>query len=173
MRSIILLGWLVLLVGCAADRPLATVPALDLNRYQGTWYEVARYDHFFERGLSHVTAVYALEDDGAVAVVNAGQRADGTRTIAEGIAWRPDPARPAMLHVRFFWPFYGGYHVIGLADDYRWAVVGHPSREYLWFLSRTPAVDPATWTAMERIATDHGYALAPLRRVDQSGVAAE
>jgi len=152
----------------AESHEVTAIPALDLTRYQGVWYELARLPNRFERGLDHVTATYTINDNGTVKVVNAGRKADGTASSVTGKAWRPDADKPAQLRVRFFWPFYGAYWVIGLDPQYRWAVVGHPSRDYLWFLSRTPTVDAATWKQMETIATDQGYGLGTLERIKQT-----
>ena len=167
MKLLALAGVLIgaALSGCADPRPLATVPSLDLDRYKGEWFSLARYPHRFERDLSAVSAVYVPRADGSFFVLNQGRRPDGTWTSISGSAWRPEAAEPGRLEVQFFWPFSGGYHVIGLDPGYRWAVVGHPSREYLWFLARAPAVDAATWTAMRSAATAQGYDLTRLEPV--------
>ncbi len=157
--------------GCAtrAAPPPATVPRVDLARYAGTWYELARFPNRFERGLVAVTATYTLRDDGTVAVRNAGRERtlDGPERTADGVAWLPDPADTAKLRVRFFWPFSGAYWIIALEEDYRWAVVGHPDRDYLWFLSRTPQLDGETWSAMEAAALAQGFDIRRLERTLQ------
>ena len=155
------LAALVVLAGCSSRPDPAVVPRLDLDHYAGTWYEVARFDHAFERDMTDVTATYTVQEDGTIQVVNAGIR-HGERHQAQAVAWRPDAAEPAKLRVQFFWPFSGAYWVLGLDPDYRWAVVGHPSRDYLWFLARTPVVDPATRSAMEDVARSAGYDLTGL-----------
>jgi lipocalin len=153
--------------GCAARAPVPP-PGLrvDWPRYLGTWRELARYDHIFERGLVAVTADYALLPDGRISVLNAGRKAtlDGKPSSARGTA---RIAGPATLSVTFFWPFSADYRVLALAEDYRWAVVGSSSRAYLWFLHRSPKAPPADWAAMEQAATAAGYDLAPLIRVAQ------
>ena len=131
-------------IGAAAEAPLPVVEALDLNRYVGNWHEIARYPNFFERMcVRDVTASYTANPDGTIRVVNACRKADGTMTQADGVARMVTP--PARLQVRFApdwlaWlpGLWGNYWVIELADDYSFAVVGEPGREYLWILARTP-----------------------------------
>jgi apolipoprotein D and lipocalin family protein len=125
-----------------AANPLATVDHVDLNRYVGTWYEIARYPNRFQRDCrSNTTAEYTLRKDGKIQVVNSCDQADGKRKSARGTAKIVDKRTNARLKVSFFWPFYGDYWVIGLDPEYRYAVVGEPSRKYLWILSRTPEMD--------------------------------
>lgn len=152
-------------MGCAPSgalpgaAPLQAVGALDLERYLGTWYEVAKYPNSFERGLVAVTAEYSWREDGRVRVLNSGLEGsfDGERKSAEGKAWVPDAAAPARLRVSFFWPFAADYWVIGLDPDYRWAVVGEPDRRYLWVLSRTPTLPAATFAAIVQRIRALGY----------------
>lgn len=133
------------LTGCATRPPegMLAVTPFDLSRYLGKWYEIARLDHSFERGLSDVSASYRLRADGSVEVVNRGYDAErGKWKEATGRAvFTGEPTR-ASLKVSFFGPFYGGYHVIGLDADYRWAMVVGPDRGYLWILSREKALPP-------------------------------
>ena len=154
-----------LLVGCGTNgkidgaAPLVAVDELDLARYAGRWYEIARYPTSFQRGLVGVTAEYTLQDDGRIHVVNTGHKAtlDGPRRSATAKAWRPDPAKAGELNVRFFWPFTGSYWVIDLDPDYQWAMVGERSRNYLWILSRTPELSDETVEALTDSATALGY----------------
>lgn len=134
--------------------PLDAVLALDLERYLGKWYEIAKYPVTFEEGLFAVTAEYSLREDGNIRVVNSGNEGAFTGKLKsiEGKAWIPDPKEPAKLEVQFFWPFSADYWVIALAPDYRWAVVGEPDRSYLWILSRMPSLPDAEYAAiLERI----------------------
>lgn len=149
--------------------PVTTVPAVDLARYAGTWYELGRFPNRFERGLVAVTATYTPRADGTIGVRNAGRdrRVDGPEKSVEGHAWLPDPADTAKLRVRFFWPFYGAYWIIALDADYRWAVVGHPDRDYLWFLSRTPQIEDEDWAAMDAAAQEQGFDTTRLERIPQ------
>jgi apolipoprotein D and lipocalin family protein len=122
-----------------AAEPLATVPKVDLTRYVGKWYEIARYPNRFQKKCaSDTTANYTSLPNGKIEVVNSCRRADGSTTTARGKAKIVDTATQARLKVTFFWPFYGDYWIIGLAPDYRYAIVGEPSRRYLWILSRMP-----------------------------------
>lgn len=154
-----------LVAGCAPSgalpgaAPLEAVDALDLERYLGTWYEIAKYPNAFEKGLMAVTAEYSLREDGTVRVLNSGLQGsfDGERKSAEGKAWVPDPTAPAKLRVEFFWPFAAGYWVIALDPDYRWAVVGEPDRRFLWILSRTPILPEATVAALVQRIRELGY----------------
>ncbi|MBP7096458.1 MAG: lipocalin family protein [Spirochaetia bacterium] len=149
--------------------PLETVPVLDVNRYLGRWYEIARFQHSFEKTLVGATAEYALRDDGRVSVLNSGfkRTLDGKYTKATAVAWVPDPARPGALKVKFFGLFTSDYLVMGLGEDYEWAVVGNDDREYLWFLARTPEVSPELLERMKAIALDQGYDLSGLYLVPQ------
>jgi len=153
-RHAFLLALLVTLVSLPAafaqQPPLPTVPALDLERYAGQWYEMARYPNSFERDcVRDVTAMYARNADGTIKVVNACRASDGSVQRAEGLARVATP--PAKLEVRFapawlsWLPMvWGDYWVIDLAEDYSYAVVGEPSREYLWILARDARMSDAT-----------------------------
>jgi len=134
-------------------KPLTTVSSLDLRRYAGRWYEIARYPNRFERSCeSDVTADYALRDDGKIGVVNACRKADGSRKQSKGYAKVVDVSTSAKLKVTFFWPFFGSYWIIDLDSDYRYAVVSEPSRRYLWILSRTPRMESGLYQPiLERI----------------------
>jgi apolipoprotein D and lipocalin family protein len=135
-----------ILTACV-DIPEGVQPVedFDVERYQGTWYEIARLDHSFERGLSNVTATYTLRNDGGVNVVNRGYDQVGkTWEEADGKAYFVGEPEVGRLKVSFFGPFYGAYNVIRLDDDYRWSLVAGPDRSYLWILARTPDLDAQT-----------------------------
>jgi apolipoprotein D and lipocalin family protein len=162
IRSLLFIGCLFLCLGCTPTRPPpATVPRVDLARYAGTWYEIARYDHWFERDLEGVTATYTVRSDGRIDVLNRGRKGalNGPESYATAIAW---VVAPGQLKVSFFWPFAGDYWVLGVAEDYRWAVVGAPGRDYLWFLARSPRPAPADLEQMRAVATAAGYDLQTL-----------
>ena len=126
--------------------PLTTVPHVDLDRYTGEWYEIARYPNRFEKECeSDVTAVYSIGNDGKIEVVNTCRKANGAPKESSGFAKVVDKKTNAKLKVSFFRPFYGDYWIIDLDPDYRFAVVSEPKREYLWILSRTPQMDPAQY----------------------------
>ncbi len=136
----------VMLAGCTGV-PEGVVPVtpFDISRYQGVWYEIQRLDHRFERGLTNVTANYSLRSDGKVSVVNRGfNSADCEWSEATGTAKFLGDESTASLAVTFFWPFAGGYHIFELdRDNYSYALVAGPSKEYLWLLARDPELDPA------------------------------
>jgi apolipoprotein D and lipocalin family protein len=134
----------LLLTGCTGiPEGVQPVSGFDLQRYLGTWYEIARLDHRFERGLTRVTATYSLRDDGTVKVVNRGYDADdGEWQEAVGTARFIGDRDVGRLKVSFFGPFYGAYNVIALDEAYRWSMVAGPNRDYLWILARDPQLDP-------------------------------
>ncbi|MFW5757035.1 MAG: lipocalin family protein, partial [Tangfeifania sp.] len=116
----------------------STVQELDLKRYMGKWYEIARFDHRFERNLVGVTATYSLRDDGKIKVVNAGYKnnLDGKYKETVGKAKQPNPEEPGKLKVSFFLFFYADYYILELDAEYQWALIGSSSDKYLWILSR-------------------------------------
>ena len=140
-------------------RPLTTVPSVDLERYLGRWFEVARFPNSFEKDCFGVTATYSRNPDGTIKVVNRCRKGalEGPEDVAEGSATVADPATNAKLNVTFFWPFTGDYWVIGLADDYSWALVGEPSGRYLWILSRTPTLSPELRAELIQRLEAQGY----------------
>jgi apolipoprotein D and lipocalin family protein len=123
--------------------PPTVVPKVDLSRYVGTWYEIARYPNRFQRGCDGATAAYTLRADGRIDVVNrcVEDGTDGKERSARGVAKVVDPATSAKLSVTFFWPFSGDYWILGLGAEYEYAIVGSPDRKYLWILSRNPSMD--------------------------------
>lgn len=138
---------LALLAGCASSQPPAGVRAVSpfsLERYQGRWYEIARLDHSFERGMSDVSAFYTPQADGSVRVVNRGFDTEHQRwREAVGKALFTGAPTTGSLKVSFFGPFYGGYHVAALDPDYRWALVLGPDTSYAWILARDKQLEPA------------------------------
>lgn len=132
----------VLLTGClSAPEGITPVKPFAVERYLGTWHELARLDHRFERGLTQVSAQYALREDGAVTVINRGYRAaDGQWDEAQGVAKFQGDRSTGSLKVSFFGPLYGGYHIARLDPDYQWSLVVGPSRDYFWILSRQPVI---------------------------------
>ena len=149
--------------------PLTTVDNVDLRRYAGKWYEIARYPNRFQRNCqSDTTAIYTLRDDGKVQVVNACRERNGKVTTARGTAKVVEKKTNAKLKVTFFWPFYGDYWVIGLSPDYQYAIVGEPSRKYLWILSRTPSMEETTYQEVLRLVETLGYKSGKLQKTNQS-----
>lgn len=146
-----------------ADPPVATVSAIDLARYAGLWHEVAKIPNRFQKQCAHgATAEYSLREDGRITVVNRCVKEDGSGAQARGIAKVVDTDTHAKLKVSFVsflgWrPFWGDYWVIGLDDEYRWAVIGTPDRKYGWILARTPTLDAETMETIYAILETNGY----------------
>ena len=152
---------LVLLSSCAgAPDGVSVVRGFEIDRYLGTWYEIARLDHRFERGLSNVTAEYSLRDDGGVQVVNRGLKDEsGEWDEAIGKAYFVGASDVGQLKVSFFGPFYGGYNIIELdKSGYQYSLVAGPDRDYLWILSRTPQMDPSILQSLVEKARELGFA---------------
>jgi apolipoprotein D and lipocalin family protein len=160
-----------LVSACALGPPegITSVRGFDLNRYVGVWYEIARLDHRFERGMSDVSATYRAQDDGGVEVINRGfDPAKGAWREAIGNAqFISDPSHGS-LRVSFFGPFYGGYHIVALDPDYRWSLVLGPDRSYAWILAREKTLTPAVRTQIEQKALAAGIDTAALIWVQHS-----
>ena len=146
------------------------VKELDLQKYLGTWYEIARYNHRFERGLVGVTANYSIREDGKIKVLNSGYKKslDGKVSKATGKAFLPDSEKdPGKLKVSFFWNFYGDYFVMDLDENYQWAIIGSRSDKYLWLFSRTPQVEAGLYEELLSKIKSRGYDLSQLIKVEQ------
>ena len=138
--------------------PLPVVPYVDLNRYAGTWYEIARYPNSFQEGCVGSRATYTLRDDGKISVLNEcyDKTFHGKIRSAKGKAWVIDKETNAKLKVSFFWPFSGDYWIIDLGKNYEYAVIGHPKRKYLWILSRTREMEGEVYnTILSRLQEKH------------------
>lgn len=146
-----------------------TVKELDLNRYLGTWYEIARFPHSFEKGMAGVTANYSLRKDGKIRVLNKGYKngLNGKLSVAEGKAKIPDKSQPGKLKVSFFWIFYGDYNVLELDKDYQYVMIGSSTNKYFWILCRTPQMDEASYNMLLEKARKRGYNLGKLEKVLQ------
>ena len=137
---------------------LKTVSHVDLNRYIGVWYEIARYPNRFQKGCLGSRATYSLRPDGKISVLNECYDEDSSKhRKAEGKAWVVDKTTNAKLKVSFFWPFSGHYWIIELGKDYEYAVIGHPDREYLWILSRTEEMPDDLYKEVLSRLEKHGY----------------
>jgi len=171
MRIVLVLMMVMTAVAAAAsDRsPLDTVSTVDLDRYLGTWYEIASYPAWFQRDCTATTAEYSLRDDGLIRVVNSCRKGspDGRLKQSTGRAKVVEGSRNAQLRVSFFWPFWGDYWIIDLDPDYRWAVVGEPKRKYLWILSRSPTMDDTVYDDIVSRLPAAGYDPAGLVRTTQ------
>jgi len=157
--SLILLFTMISSCSNKVYEPLPVVDSVNINRYLGRWYEIARLPNRFERGLTCVTATYTLKANGKIEVLNAGRKLEDTQveSTAKGVAWIPNPNVPGKLKVRFFWPFSGKYWILALDKDYQWALVGDDSRKYLWILSRTPILDEAIIQQLLKQAQEQGF----------------
>ncbi|MGS0682326.1 lipocalin family protein [Shewanella sp. 125m-7] len=170
MKKLILLCSF-LLSGCTSlPSGIEAVTQFELPRYLGTWYEIARLDHSFERGLSQVTATYSMKQDGGVKVKNRGySETEQSWDEAEGKAYFVDRPDIGHLKVSFFGPFYGAYVVYELeAKNYQYAFITSYNRDYLWFLSRTPTVDQALKQQFIEQAKKLGFATEQIIWVEQS-----
>lgn len=157
----------------AAEPPLEVVRSVDLERYLGTWYEIASYPAWFQKGCTAVTAEYSLRDDGLIRVVNSCNKGalDGKLKQSTGRAKVVEGSANAKLKVSFFWPIWGDYWIIDLDPEYRWAVVGVPSRKFLWILSRSRSMDEALFQEIASRLPAKGYDPAQLVRTLQPGAA--
>lgn len=148
------------LAGCTSTtkRPPATVSSVDLKRYFGEWHEIARYPNWFQRKCSGaVTARYTPLPDGSIEVLNTCRKADGTTESAKGIAKVVPDTGNAKLRVKFAGPFTGDYWILALDPNYRWSLVGHPSRKYLWILARDREIPRDLYNRIISLATSQGY----------------
>lgn len=175
-RAVGMFAGLVMVAGCATSTtqrlrlpPLEAVAHVDLARYLGTWYEIASFPQSFQRGCTATTATYTLRDDGDIDVLNRCRKGslDGEEQSALGRARVVDRSTNAKLEVSFFRPFWGDYWIIDLADDYSYAVVGHPGRDYLWILARTPTMAEATYQRLVARLEVQGYETSRLVRTLQ------
>ena len=165
----ILLSIIAITVGCTGKPDnVKPVSGFELDRYLGTWYEIARLDHRFERGLTNITADYSLRDDGGVKVINRGYNAEDQEwDEAEGKAYFVGDEDVGQLKVSFFGPFYGGYNVIELdKEGYQYSMVAGPDRSYLWILSRSPDLDDAVLNRLIAKAGELGFPIGELIMVD-------
>jgi apolipoprotein D and lipocalin family protein len=169
--AILALLFALTLAACATAPPdgVRPVTSFDINRYLGQWYEIARLDHSFERGMSDVNATYQLQDDGSVKVINRGydtQKQAWKEAI--GRAMFIGDNQTASLKVSFFGPFYGGYHVIALdQQNYRWSLVAGPDRDYLWILARDKTLPAEVTEQLVSQAKSLGFATDKLIWVEQ------
>ena len=166
MKKIFLMAFFASIVaGCnSAEVDNSTVRSVDLNRYLGYWYEIARFNHPFERGLEYAMAHYTLRDDGKIDVLNTGIK-DGRAKDAKGIAKTTN--LPGLLRVSFFGPFFGDYRIMMLDENYQYVLVGGSNNKYLWILSRTPQLNDATRTLILAEAERRGYDTSQLIWVKQ------
>lgn len=151
-----------------SGRVQEAIPEFKLKNYLGEWYEIARFDHGFERGMTGVIAEYSMRPDGKVKVLNSGWK-DGKKKVAEGKAMQPDPLKdPSWLKVSFFLFFYSDYNILLLDEDYQYVLVGSKSPNYLWILARKSTIPDEVRDLMLAEAERLGYDTSKLIWVDQS-----
>jgi len=147
---------------------LPTVDKVDLSKYTGVWYEIARLPNSFEKGLECVTATYTLKKNGKIQVLNKGYSARKEKyKTAKGTALMPDPTYPGRLKVTFFWPFYGNYYIMALDENYQYALVGDPSRKYLWVLARSKSLNESIYTKLLDQAKTLGFDTDRVLKINQ------
>ncbi len=169
----LLLGFICGITSCAGVQPVPELPVVarvDLERYAGTWYEIASYPNSFQKDCVATKATYSVLPGGKVRVLNQCRRGSlaAEWDSAVGRAWIVDTATNAKLKVSFFWPFRGDYWVLDLGADYEYSVVGTPSREYLWILSRSPTMDATLYERILETVRRLGFDPKRLRKTQQS-----
>ncbi|MFH2095796.1 MAG: lipocalin family protein [Bacteroidota bacterium] len=164
MIKILLIIASISFTACMENTKLKTVGSVDLDRYMGKWYEIAAYPHKFEMGCSCTTAEYELTDKDYVRVINSCKR-NGSVSSIEGKAFIQKGSNNSKLKVQFFWPFRGKYWIIDLADDYSWAVVSHPSKNYLWILARKPSMDEQLFDKILQKLDKLGFDLKKIKKI--------
>ena len=157
------------LLSCGSSANLETVKTVDIQKYAGTWYEIARLPNRFEKGMDCVTANYSIKENGKIEVLNKGRLPAKNNKMKDikGTAWVPDAQFPGRLKVRFFWPFSGDYYIIALNEDYKYALVGSPSRKFLWVLARESQLDPAIYDELMGIAEAKGFQTSEVVKINQ------
>jgi len=142
MNKFLIFAIMISLFSCSSHKDLPTVKSVELEKYSGLWYEIARLPNSFEKGLKCATAEYEIMKNGKIQVINTGYKIenDSEKKQAKGKAWVPDKSEPGRLKVSFFWPFSGDYYIIHLDENYQYVLVGSPSREYLWILAREKTI---------------------------------
>lgn len=169
VRNALILVAMMSFLSCKTTENLPTVQDIDISRYAGQWYEIARLPNSFEKGLECVTATYTLKKGDKIEVLNRGYSVEkaGKVSTAKGRAWVPDPEFPGRLKVSFFWPFAGNYYIISLDQEYKYVLVGDPSRKYLWVLSRSKELDNTIYTKLLDIAKSNGFDIDNVIMVNQ------
>ena len=157
------------LLSCKTIKDLPTVKNVDIEKYSGQWYEIARLPNSFEKGLECVTANYTVKKNGKIEVLNKGYSSEnsGEFKTAKGTAWIPNAKYPGRLKVTFFWPFSGNYYIISLDKNYKYALVGDPSRKYLWILSRSRSLESFTYSKLLDIAKNNGFDIKNIIKINQ------
>jgi apolipoprotein D and lipocalin family protein len=169
-KNLLFLITMLMMSSAQSQKSPSVVSTVDLNRYKGLWYEIARLPNFFERKLKCTSATYTLREDGRITVLNKGNYLSDPEksTSSKGVAWIPDKKYPAKLKVQFFWPFTGDYWIMDLDKEYRYVLVGDPSAKYLWILAREKKMDESTYNMLLQKAINNGYDVKSIIRVEQN-----
>jgi lipocalin len=167
-ESLSILFAIMIISSANSQKAPSVVSSVDITRYSGTWYEIARLPNPFERKLKCITATYSLRNDGRITVLNRGHKITDPQKVSSitGVAWLPDKNITAKLKVQFFWPFSGNYWIMHLDNDYNYALIGDPSLKYLWILCRDKSIDETTYNMLLQKAKDNGYDITPVIRVE-------
>jgi apolipoprotein D and lipocalin family protein len=168
-KGLIILFFLML-TSFAMAQTLQTVPYVDLKKYEGKWYEIASFPQFFQKGCHCTTAEYTLTDKDFVIVENRCNKdsVNGKQSYIKGKAFVVENSGNAKLKVQFFWPLKAKYWIIDLADDYSYAVVGHPNKKYLWILSRTATMDDSTYQQIIFRIKEKGFDISKIKLTRQN-----
>jgi apolipoprotein D and lipocalin family protein len=169
MKKILILILIMISFKSFSQSRPSVVNSVDLNRYTGLWYEIARLPNPFEKNLKCITAKYTLREDGKISVLNSGHKISDPEKVSSsnGVAWVPDKNVPAKLKVQFFWPFSGNYWIIHLDKDYKYVLVGDPSFKYMWILCRESKMDEETYKMLLDRAVLEGFDIKPIIKVEQ------
>ena len=168
-KTVLLSIVLCMLTSATTPVKLQTVPYVDLQKYAGKWYEIASFPQRFQKGCNCTTAEYTLSKKGYVIVENRCNKdsINGKQSYIKGKAFVVENSGNAKLKVQFFWPFRGKYWIIDLADDYSYAVVGHPNKKYLWILSRTTKMEDTTYQQIISRIKEKGFDISKIRKTQQ------
>ena len=167
LKNLLIAVIMLMIFSSCHPQALETVKSVDLEKYAGLWYEYASFPARFQKGCTNTTAEYKLSPKGYVIVINKCTR-EKDRTGIEGKAFVVPNSGNAKLKVQFFWPFRGDYWILELADDYSWAAVGNPRRNYLWILSRTPSMDENLYNEITSRVAAKGFDISRLQKTSQS-----
>lgn len=171
MNNVIALSIFIMFIytPCTSQN-LETVAEVDLTKYAGTWYEIASYPQWFQKGCYCTTATYTKTDKDYIVVENRCRKdsINGKKSYSKGKAFIDPGTGNSKLKIQFFWPFKGKYWIIDLADDYSYAVVGHPDRDYLWILSRTPRLEESTYQEILARIKEKNFDIKKLRKTIQT-----
>ena len=169
--SLLIISIGILLFSCGGNYPpLETVESVDIQKYLGKWHEIAMLPNRFQEGCHCTTAEYSLIDEETIRIVNTCNQdsSDGEIDQANGKGFVVEGSNNAKLKVQFFWPFKGDYWILELDEDYQYALVGSPSREYLWILSRKPTLDETIVAQLKQNAEQKGFDTSKMINTDQS-----